>query len=535
MFRVPRHRAKKIYTASGFPLVVPRYMSSQNAPQRGWAWTVLEHRFEITLGFLLLLNIIVFFSRVLPQYPVYSHYDGWVVFTREFRQVLLDPTHVMFSEYNFTNVDEWYTYWHSFTPLYPFLAALFSFVVGNVVASMILVSLLFSLMGLVYARKIVMEFLHFDRQRATRFTCILVSLNVVSHYFIVPLPISVLFSLPIVGTYATVKFFMSGRGWKDGLLLAVPMTVIMFTREIIWPVLVLPVAVALVVKAGNLAGHVDLPRIQFIRTVVVLVITGILVPCGIYGVYLFGSGTWRALFIQVGSILECPKFLFGLVYSLLNTIVFGWLFIVARFVVFLRQLRKGALLQGGFLVIGTVLFMYCLSLASNDFQHVSEGIETVMAVLATLLLVSFVTIMAIVATRAFLPVTGGAPVHGVPPSPGRGGNACIENGSSARVLTEQVNLVWFLIMFAALVFVPGCFMTNYFIPISLVLAMQVFKGTDLAHDKQIKELLFWIVIWTSVVVAILQVFPFYPFPGLDMTYFLPTWLRQELGWPFPPA
>ncbi len=435
---------------------------------------VLQNRFALLALFLIMLNFIVFVLIIWNKYPSYRAYDGWVLFVYEFRKMFLNPGYAMYSDIiimgqTWTLPD----YWHAGCPLYPFLAAVVSLVSGNIMASMILTSAMISIIGVFFIKKIAKEYMNYGEMQANQLICIFITSSVISEFFFVPLPVSITVTIPIICTYYFLRYFHS-PSLKNGMLLTITFTLILFTRELLFPFLLVPLSVLVLLKMRISIQHLQYD-LDFRHRFIMLFCTTILIPCGIYAIYLFTTGTYASLLISLDPIIRCPKFLLGFAYTAFNTITFNWIFVLLSFLLFLR--------------IGLLQFR-----KRNEL-----------------------------------------PQHAVSKS-GNDNSDSLELGFLQRNLVDHTNVTWLVLLIATRILLPGCTIEVYFLPCAFVLAVYVHKGTRITSNPRVHEFLVWMAIAVNVVVLITQVFDFYPFilEGTNLMGAIEDWLRKELGWPFWP-
>jgi hypothetical protein len=464
--------------------------------------TIIRKRFALLTGILLLTNVLVFAFRIWPQYPVYSHYDGWFVFVREFKKLFLNPYHVMFSDIDYTGY-ELKGYWHAFTPLYPFVAAAISLIAGNLIASMIITSALFSVIGVYFARRISIEYLKFDGSRTFQLLAILISLNGVSHFFMVPITVSMTFAMPIIDVYYVLRFFYSPHSRKNQLILIIVFTLTLLAREVLWPVLLVPLAVLILLR-WKISRQKNTISLDFPKKAMVLTLTTILIPIGLYGVYLFSTGTFDSIFLQARNISLCPKTLIAFFYSLFNTVTFNWIFILFNFMFFLYK-----------------------NVFNKSHEHVKnqpvlEFNGSIYPVEKENLYLSFDVIKLNSIQKEMQ-------------SPKGSGN--VESTKDLdrfynENLVDFINGTWFLALVLSRLVIPGCIFCSFYVPAGFMLAINVYKGTRITRNTIIHELLFWNAIGINFIVLVLQVFYFYPFYNTNFTHLISEWLGREIGWPF---
>lgn len=446
---------------------------------------LVKKRFFLLALVLVGINLVVFASVIWFKYPIYTYYDGWFIFTREFKKLFLDPNHVMFSDISYAGYSL-AGYWHAGCPLYPFIAAGVSIVAGNVIASMIITSTMFSLLGVFFIQKIAREFMHYDDAKTYQLICIFVTLNVVSEFFFVPLPISITLSIPIMCTYYFLRFFHV-PSTRNGLELSVVFTMILFTRELIFPMLLLPLTVLVLLKLNALIRRASLD-VQFKHMFWQLLVTTVLIPCAIYALYLLSTGTHASLVLSLNNIWDCPKTPLWFFYSTFNTITFNWVLVLFCFILFLQAIVQG--LKGG-------------KLLAQDMENGGTGNDIVAG-----------------ASGKFAGQEPGMPRSSV--------------DFLDKHLVDYTIGTWAAFIFLSRIFLPGCPIEAYFLPCAFSLAVYVFKGTRIFPNPRLQEYLFWFAIATNLVVLATQAFPFFPFFDSNMLDFIEEWLRMEMGWPFYP-
>ncbi|NMC08691.1 MAG: hypothetical protein GYA24_26005, partial [Candidatus Lokiarchaeota archaeon] len=446
---------------------------------------LVKKRFFLLALVLVGINLVVFASVIWFKYPIYTYYDGWFIFTREFRKLFLNLNHVMFSDISYAGYSL-AGYWHAGCPLYPFIAAAVSIVAGNVIASMIITSTMFSLLGVYFIQKIAKEFMHYDDAKAYQLISIFITLNVVSEFFFVPLPISITLALPIMDTYYFLRFFHAPSA-RNGVGLSIVFTLTLFTRELIFPMLLVPLTVLVLLKL-NITLHRPGFDVDFKHMFVRLLVTTVLIPCAIYAMYLLSTGTHASLLLSLNNIWDCPKTPLWFFYSTFNTITFNWVLVLFCFILFLKAIVQG--LKGR-------------NLLAQEMATGGTGNQ------------------AISSTRG--------KVAGQEPGTPRSLGIFLE-----KHLVDYTIGTWAAIIFLSRIFLPGCPIEAYFLPCAFSLAVYVFKGTRISHNPRVQEYLFWFAIATNLVVLATQAFPFYPFFDSNMLDFIEEWLRREMGWPFYP-
>jgi hypothetical protein len=298
---------------------------------------LVKNRFLVLTLILLVTNFVVFASIIWSKYPIYSYYDGWFIFVWEFKKFFLNPGFVMFSDISYTGF-QLAGYWHAGCPLYPFIAAGVSIVAGNVIASMIITSAMISLLGVYFIRKIAKEFMNYDDAQCYQLICIFITFSFVSEFFFVPLPISITITIPIMDTYYLLRYFHS-PSLKNKVMLASVFTLTLFTRELLFPMLLVPLCVLVLLKM-KISLQQTRCDLQFGQNLVVLLYTTILIPCGIYAIYLLGTGTYASLILSLKNIWDCPKTVLWFFYSTFNTITFNWVFVLFCLIIFLRVVMQ---------------------------------------------------------------------------------------------------------------------------------------------------------------------------------------------------
>ncbi len=452
---------------------------------------ILQKRFALLALFLIILNFIVFVCIIWDKYPSYRVYDGWVLFVYEFKKMFLNPGYAMFSDIGGFVGYRLAGYWHAGCPLYPFLAAGVSLVAGNIMASMILTSTMISVLGLYYTKKIAKEYMHYDDAQSYQLICIFITFSVVSEFFSVPLPLSITVTIPILDTYYFLRFFHS-PSMKNGVLLTSIFTLTLFTRELLFPFLLVPLSVLVLLKLKISIQHIHY-NLNFKHRFIVLLCTTVLIPCGIYAIYLFTTGTYESLIMSLNPIILCPKILLAFAYMSFNTITFNWIFVLFSFIMFLR----------------------------TAIQYIQKN------------------------NRSLQPITvkSGNDDSSVG-NHGRNSNMntqVLESDLSKedflhKNLVDYTNVMWLVLLYLSRIILPGCFCEAYFLPVAFILAVYVLKGTRITNNPRIHEYLFWVAIVMNVVVLVTQVFDFYPFiqEGTNMIGAIDEWLRKEFGWPFYP-
>jgi hypothetical protein len=448
---------------------------------------LLENRFMILAAILIITNFIVFGTIIWFKYPIYTYYDGWFLFVWEFKKFLLNPSFVMFSDIESTGF-QMAGYWHAGCPLYPFIAAGVSIIGGNVIASMIITSAMFSILGIYFIKKIAKEFMNYDDAHSYQLICIFVSFSFVSEFFFVPLPISITITIPIMDTYYFLRFFHS-PSLKNKLLLTSVFTLTLFTRELIFPFLLVPLSVLVLLKIKNSIQHPEYD-LNFRHRFIVLLCTTILIPCGIYAIYLLATRTYASLIVSWAAIV-CPKTLTWFFYSVFNTITFDWIFVLLSLFIFLR-------------------------VSTKNFRKSKEIPQQIAPKSG---------INGIILENHDENTRADEQISGIDP-PG--------DGFMQRNLVDYTNGTWLALLFFSRVFLPGCPIEAYFLPSGFVLAVYVLKGIRITSKPHLREYLFWLAITMNVVVLVTQVFVFYPFFDSDFSGFISEWLKKEIGWPFYP-
>lgn len=442
--------------------------------------TLYKNRFFI-LFLALILTIFIAFSVVIwfkydywgSGFPIYSYYDGWSLFTWEFKRSFLYPGYTLFSDSRYEGF-QLVNYWHAGCPLYPVVAAGVSIIAGNVIASMIITSALISLIGVYFIKKIAKEYMDYTDAQSYQLISIFVSFNVVAHFFYVPLPISITITMPIIGTYYFLRFFNS-PSLKNGGFLTFVFTLTLFTRELLFPFLLLPLSTLILLKIKGAIQRKPYD-LNFKHPFGVLLLTTFLIPCGIYSIYLFATGTYASL-ISSWEKLLCDKAVLWFIYSTFNTITFNWIFVLFCFIAFslglVRYFRKSS---------------NCDDLTTVNHARINK-------------------------------LNNGDPS---------------KRSVLLRDLVDFTNGTWAAFIILSRIFIRGCPIEAYFLPWSFSFAVYVFKGTQIVSNPRIRECLFWLAVAANVVVLATQVFPFYPFFDSDISGFIPEWIRMGIGWPFYP-
>ena len=278
-------------------------------------------------------------------FTIYAYYDGWFLYAWEFKKSFLHPGYTIFSDPRYHGF-ELADYWHAGCPLYPAIAGAISIVAGNIIVSMIITSCLISLIGVYYIKKIAREYMNYSDTQSYQLIAIFISFNVVAEFFYVPLPISITVTMPIINTYYFLRFYDSPT-LKNGMLVSLVYTLTLFTREIIYPFTIIPLAVLILFR---IRGPIQNTRLGFKRMFVALFLTTIFIPCVIYLIYLLSTGIYASI-LASWNFLSCEKTVTWFLYSTFNTITFNWIFVLFYFIAFflgiVRDFRKRSPLHRG--------------------------------------------------------------------------------------------------------------------------------------------------------------------------------------------
>lgn len=135
--------------------------------------------------------------------------DGWVLQAIDIKNFLAIGHEI--TPYN-----------HSFTPLYPFLLAILDFFTSSMEASVFLVGVLMFLgIAAIYKGD---ELLFY---------------TIPMLFFFVFMTMSLVMFVSVLAWTATMKFFET-PGWKGAFMMSASYTILMFSREILWPMMLFP-------------------------------------------------------------------------------------------------------------------------------------------------------------------------------------------------------------------------------------------------------------------------------------------------------
>ncbi|MHA1791632.1 MAG: hypothetical protein ACTSVI_03240 [Promethearchaeota archaeon] len=278
------------------------------------------------LLFIIQLAAIIIAIRVFSIYKIYfcynpGNYDAWNVYALEIKQKILDPSYNMFE-----GIHPFYSlnhYWHSYLILYPLATALLSFIINDINISGSYISGFSTLLIAFYCFKICKEHLRFSNIESIQSAILFLSSYSITHFFYVPLPFILPISLSTMLIYQTLNFFKKPK-IRTLFFLSIITTLILFCKEIIWPLLMLPIFYLVFLKIIYFKAKTEFP-FHFKKTLLFLITFCILIPGLIFLLFVNSLNLWPAFGIQSSSLLATERSLPSLLYSSFITITVSWI------------------------------------------------------------------------------------------------------------------------------------------------------------------------------------------------------------------
>jgi hypothetical protein len=417
---------------------------------------LLYHRFKLALALVLLSNVILAVIILSVYLQKYLWFDLWYFFTYGIARKFCDPSYVVFS--GLPGYGGLYTYWHSITPLYPFLSASLTLIIGNIPAASIIVATACSLLSLVFLGKILQEFCQFNQDRTYMMLSIYASFYTTAELFCIPSPISIVPFFAIMDMYFVLKYFKSPSP-RNLFYLSFAFAATLFSREIMWPIFALPFIVLLLLFIFEKRGTIRGVRALKFPSILSLVIA-MIIPLIIYACYFVGLNLFHALGILIYNLQIMNDRSIGTVlYNLFTTITFYWVLVAIAFISVLyssiqRSLKKRAQLPESHSNPAT----YPASLQAGDVGQVESKFD------------SFFN----------------------------------------EKLVYAIFASWFLFYILYRIILPGPFWELYYFPVLYLASFIVFRGMQ-AISKHHIEMVFWIVIIIIVLLNLANLFELDPF------------------------
>src|SRR5271157_232871 len=289
------------------------------------------NRFKIAFILVLLSNIILAVILLFPNLESYLGFDLWNDFTSGIVRKFYYPSYVVFS--GIPGYGGLFTYWHSITPLYPFLSACLTLLIGNIPAASIIVASACSFLSLVFFCKSLKEYCLFNDDRTYIMLNIYASFYMTAQCFCIPSPISIVPFFAIMDMYFVLKYFKDPSG-KNLAFMSFVFTATTFSREILWPIIAFPFIIVFVllilVKRGKTRG------VRAIKlSSILLLFVAMLIPVVIYACYFVGLNLFHALGITMYNLnIMNNRSVESVLYNVFTTITFYWIFVAISFIYF---------------------------------------------------------------------------------------------------------------------------------------------------------------------------------------------------------
>lgn len=196
-----------------------------------------------------------------------------------------------------------YLHQHNFTPLFPTCVAIIDFIFNNLMNSELVLNGILDIGTLFVLRKICIDLYHFQEKDA-----MIVLILYQSNYVIMNNALVGNEAMPFVAFCVSLAFlinvkFVNNVNFENGMKLFLVNTLVLFCREIIWPILLLGpgfILINILVKRDN----VKLRSVAFMKKLLIAIDFAIILPLICYLLFFFSfPNTLPSILIQVNSLI----------------------------------------------------------------------------------------------------------------------------------------------------------------------------------------------------------------------------------------